>query len=77
MHAWLSQFAASYGSGPAPVATIKTRFRSALRPAAPATATGSMRRVAEDGQSADLSLRLATADAEYVAATATVRLGGV
>lgn len=75
MHAWLAQYAASYGEGPVPVATIKTRFRNALRPSVPASLSGSVRRRNDGGQAADLDLRVGTGEADCATATATIRIG--
>lgn len=74
MHAWLAQYAASYGEGPAPVATIKTRFRNALRPSVPAMLSGSVRRTDVGGESADLDVRVGTEETDCATATATIRI---
>lgn len=75
MHAWLAQYAASLTSNEAPVATIKTRFRNALRPAAAAAVSGTVREIAADGRSAEMALALSAAGSDVVTATATIRIG--
>ena len=75
MHAWLAQYAASLTPNDAPVATIKTRFRNALRPAAAAQVSGAVREIAADGGTAELKLELASAGSDIVTATATIRIG--
>lgn len=75
MHAWLAQYAASLTSNEAPVATIKTRFRNALRPAAAAAVSGTVREIAADGRSAEMALVLSSAGSDVVTATATIRIG--
>ena len=75
MHAWLAQYAASLTSNEAPVATIKTRFRNALRPAAAAAVSGTVREIAADGRSAEMALALSSAGSDVVTATATIRIG--
>ena len=75
MHAWLAQYAASYGAGTAPVATIKTRFRNPLRPSVPATLSGSVRRTDDDSATADLEVRVGTEDADCATAATTIRVG--
>ena len=73
MHAWLSQVAAAVAPGFAPIAAIKSRFRSALGPGVAATVTGDVARL--EGSGAELKLRLSSGGADMVTATATVRLG--
>lgn len=75
MHAWLAQYAASLTSNEAPVATIKTRFRNALRPSAAAAVSGTVREIATDGRSAEMALVLSSAGSDVVTATATIRIG--
>jgi acyl dehydratase len=75
MHAWLAQYAASLTPNEAPVATIKTRFRNALRPAVAATLSGAVREIAADGRSAEIALALSSAGSDIVTATATIRIG--
>lgn len=75
MHAWLTQYAASLTQSETPVATIKTRFRNALRPAAAATVSGAVREIAADGRSAEIALALSSDGSDIVTATATIRIG--
>ena len=73
MHAWLSQSAAAVAPGETPIVAIKTRFRSALAPAAAASVDGDV--VDLDPPEAELKLRLSSAGVDMVTATATVRIG--
>ena len=77
MLSWMAQQAASFGAGPAPVATIKARFRSALLPAETARVEGFIGAVAGDGRAADLRLLLVSEDRDVVTGSAVVRLEGV
>ncbi|MEN8234756.1 MAG: MaoC/PaaZ C-terminal domain-containing protein [Actinomycetota bacterium] len=77
MLSWMTQHAASMATGPAPVATVKARFRSALRPAVSVTVESTVKQVGSDGEDADLSLRLSAEDTDVVTATVTIRLAGV
>ena len=74
-HAWLAQHAAAHGRGDAPVASIKSRFRSALRPGAPATVGGRVRSGGEGGGTRELSLAVSDGTTDVVTATATIRVG--
>lgn len=71
LNAWLTQHAASFAPGEAPVAAIKARFRNALRPAVAASTTATVSSATEDG--AALSLQLVAEDATIVTANATIR----
>ena len=70
LNAWLTQHAAAFAEGEAPVASIKTRFRNALRPAVAASTVAS----ADVGdQDTKVSLQLNAKDATIVTAEATIR----
>ncbi len=77
MLSWLAQQASAVGAGPAPVATIKVRFRSALRPAEAARIEATIKKVSDDGEEANVGLRLVVEDTDVVTGSATVRLEGV
>lgn len=77
MLSWLAQQASVFGVGPAPVATIKARFRSALRPAEAAQTEATARSISSDGRDADVGLRLFVAATDVVTGSAVVRLEGV
>jgi len=77
MLSWLAEQASAIGTGPAPVATIKVRFRSALRPAEAARIETTVKAVATDGRDADLGLRLSIGDTDVVTGSAVVRLEAV
>lgn len=77
MLSWLAQQASVFGVGPAPVTTIKARFRSALRPAEAAQTEATARSISSDGRDADVGLRLFVAETDVVTASAVVRLEGV
>jgi acyl dehydratase len=70
-NAWLTQHAAAFAPGEAPVASIRARFRSALRPAVPATSSAEVSSVSGDGVT--LSLHLTAEDATIVTAEAAIR----
>lgn len=71
LNAWLTQHAASFAPGEAPVAAIKARFRNALRPAVAATTTAAVSSATEEGPA--LSLQLVAEDDTIVTADATIR----
>ncbi len=71
LNAWLTQHAASFADGEAPIAAIKARFRNALRPAVPATTVASVRSAGDDG--VGVSLHLDAEGATIVTAEATIR----
>ena len=77
MLSWLAQQASVYGRGPAPVATIKVRFRSALRPAEAARIEATVKDIATDCREAVIGLRLSVGEAEVVTGSAVVRLEAV
>jgi acyl dehydratase len=77
MLSWLAQQAGAFGTGPAPVATIKARFRSALRPAEAARIEATVKTIVEDGRGASIGLRLSTGDIDVVTGSAVVRLEAV
>jgi len=77
MLSWMIQHAVSMATGPAPMAEVKVRFRSALRPAVAATVETAVRRAIPEGDDADLALRLIADGADVVTGTATIRLGWV
>jgi len=71
MSAWLSHLGAALGSGDAPLADMKVRFRSALRPAEAAEATATVTAAGPDGTA--LTAALSAAGADLVTATMRVR----
>ncbi len=71
LNAWLTQHAASFAEGEAPVVSIKARFRNALRPNVAAATTASVD--SRSGDEAKLSLQLTAGDATIVTADATIR----
>ena len=77
MLSWLVQQAGAFGAGPAPVSTIKARFRSALHPADAARIEATVKAVSTDGVDATLGLRLVSGDTDVVTGSAVVRLAGV
>lgn len=77
MLAWLAQQASAFAPGPAPVATIKVRFRSALSPAVPATVEATAADVVPGVGEAKLALRLSANGTDVVTGNATVRLAEV
>jgi acyl dehydratase len=77
MLSWLAQQASACGTGPAPVAKIKARFRSALRPAEASRVEATVKAIATDGREADIGLRLAAGEADVVTGSAVVRLEAV
>ena len=77
MLAWLTQHASAFAPGPAPITTVKVRFRSALGPAEEARVEGIVGDVASDGRAVDVSLRLVASDADVVTGSATLNLAGV
>ena len=74
MLSWLAQQASVLGTGPAPLATIKARFRSALRPAETARTEATVKAIATDGRNIDVGLRLSVGDTDVVTGSAVVRL---
>ena len=72
MSAWVTRVAAAVGSGDAPVAELKVRFRQALRPGLPAVVQGSVGDVDEAG-SQRMALTLRHGEVDLVTATAKVR----
>ncbi len=71
LNAWLTQHAASFAEGEAPVVSIKARFRNALRPNVAAATTAAVD--SRSGDEAKLSLQLTAGDATIVTADATIR----
>lgn len=74
MLSWLAQQASAFGAGSAPVATIKARFRSALRPADAAHTEATVKALLDEGREANLGLRLVGGDTDVVTGSAVVRL---
>ena len=74
MVSWLAQLAASFTGDPAPIATIKVRFKSVLRPASPARLEATPIGIADDGRAANVKLRIGTGADDVVTGSATVRL---
>lgn len=77
MLSWLAQQAGAFSTGPAPVATVKVRFRSALRPAEAARIEASVKTIVNDGREASIGLRLSAGDIDVVTGSAVVRLEAV
>ena len=77
MLSWLTQQASAFAEGPAPIATIKVRFRSALGPAETARVEAVVADVAPDGGDANLSLNLVAGNVDVVTGSAVVNLTGV
>jgi acyl dehydratase len=74
---WLAQQASAFAAGPAPIAMIKVRFRSALAPAEAARIEASVTKIAPDGQDASLSLKVVANNVDVVTGSAVVNLAGV
>lgn len=70
MAAWLGRAAARYGAGPAPLESMRVRFRRPLRPGVGASIVGSV--AAVDPHGADLDLALEAARKRLVTARARV-----
>lgn len=77
MLSWFAQQASAFGTGPAPVATIKARFRSALRSAEAARVEATVKAVDTDDREASIGLRLSAGDVDIVTGSAVVRLEAV
>ena len=77
MLAWLAQHASAFAPGPAPIAAIKVRFRSALGPAEAAHVEAIAGDVAPDGQNAQVSLKVIANEADVVTGSAVVSVTGV
>ncbi len=74
---WMAQLAAAYSPAPAPIATIKGRFRNALPPGEAAQIEAFVGDVAPDGRDAHVSLKVIANGADVVTGTAVVSLTGV
>jgi acyl dehydratase len=70
MASWLAQAASRHAPGPAPVASMRARFRRPLRPAVPAVVCG--RVASADREGADLSLEVRAGDTALVTASMRV-----
>lgn len=70
MAAWTMQAAARHAPGPAPLQSLRLRFRRPLRPAAQASVGGSVTDIDEQG--ADLALSVTAGDDTLVSASARV-----
>ncbi|MEA3511171.1 MAG: MaoC/PaaZ C-terminal domain-containing protein [Actinomycetota bacterium] len=77
MLSWLAQQASAFGTGPTPIATIKVRFRSALRPAEAARVEATVKTIAADGREAKIGLGLSVGEADVVTGSAVIRLEAV
>lgn len=77
MLSWLAQQASAFSTEPAPIATIKVRFRSALRPAEAARIEATVKTVATDGREAKVGLRLSAGDTDVATGSAVIRLEAV
>jgi acyl dehydratase len=77
MLSWLAQQAAAFAAGPAPIVTIRVRFRSALGPAEVADVEAVVADVTPDGGEANLSLKLVAGTSDVVTGSAVVNLTGV
>ena len=76
LHAWMSQLAAAYSELDAPLAFVKTRFRSPLRPAVSARVVAELRELSSDGRDAAVALSVESEGRSLATAAATVRLHG-
>ena len=70
MAAWLAQVAARYGADPAPLRSMRVRFRAPLRPAVEALVTGEV--VSAHPGGAEIALELRAGDARLVTAAVGV-----
>lgn len=77
MLSWMAQQASSFAPGSAPIASIKVRFRSALRPAVPSIVESTAAEVSADGSEAKLSLKVNADGADVVTGNAVVHLAQV
>jgi len=77
MLSWLAQQASAVGFGSTSIATIKVRFRSALRPAEAARIEATVKKISDDGAEVTVGLRLVAGDADVVTGSAVVQLAGV
>ena len=77
MLSWLAQQASAFAAVPAPIATIKVRFRSALGPAEAARVEALVRDITPDGRDAHVSLKVIASEADVVTGSAVVSLRGV
>ena len=77
MLSWLAQQASAFASGPAPISTIKVRFRSALAPAAAATIEAFATDAEPASGEAKVALKLSAGGTDVVTGNASVRLGEV
>jgi len=73
MMSWLCQLAAFGTRDAHPIANMKVRFRSALRPGTPAVLSGTCADITAG--LAGVNLKLSTRDADLVTATAAIRTG--
>ena len=71
LNSWLTQHAAAFAEGEAPVAKIKARFKNALRPGVAAESTATVAAVTGEGVS--LALQLDAGDTTIVTADAVIR----
>ncbi len=76
MAAWAIQLAGAMSARPDPLAHIKLRFRSALRPAEPAMVSAVVRDLAADGEDCQMDVEVARGDEKLVTAGCVVRLEG-
>ena len=74
---WLAQQASAFASGPAPIAAIKVRFRSALGPADAAQVEATVTEVSPESGDANVSLKVVANEADVVTGSAVVRFTGV
>ena len=77
MLSWMAQQASSFSIAPAPIATIKVRFRSALGPAVPAVVESTALETTPDGRQVNLSLKVNADGSDVVTGNAVVRLAQV
>jgi acyl dehydratase len=77
MLSWLAQQASAFGTGPRPIAMIKARFRSALRPAEAARVEATVKAVDTGDREASIGLLLSAGDVDIVTGSAVVRLEAV
>lgn len=76
MSAWALQAATSLDARPDPIAHVKIRFRSPLRPGVQAAVTGAIRDIGVDEDTCKFVLEVLAGKDKLVAASGVARLGG-
>ena len=77
MLSWMAQQAAAFEPGPAPIATIKARFRSALGPAEAARVEATVTTVSTEPREATVSLKVVANEVDLVTGSAVLHPTGV